>query len=79
VAQKYKQTVAKIAHLHLMAKHRGEAPDAAELDRLHAELRGQRAEDAVRRLVDSAPPLTADQLAKLSGLLSDAARLADAG
>lgn len=72
-------TVSKIATVHRKAKARGEAPDEAELERLHRELRAQRAEDYIARLVAGAPPLTAGQLARLSGLLTDAAQLADAG
>lgn len=45
-------------------RHHGS--DDPRLPELRSELRAARAEDYIRRLVDDAPPLTADQRARLA-------------
>ncbi len=44
-------------------------PDDAELAAARLDLRLVRAEDTIRKIVDAAPPLTADQKRRLAALL----------
>lgn len=64
------------ARSRLAAEVRRNGPDSPRLDELRRELKAARAEDYVRRLVDGWPPLTPRQLAGLSSVLADAARIA---
>lgn len=47
--------------------------DPATVDALRVEHRASRAAEYLRRLVAEAPPLTADQISELQGILSSAA------
>lgn len=56
------------ARLSALTRHRSaDDPDVADARR---DLRAARAEDYIRKLVDEAPPLTAEQRARLATLLA---------
>ena len=56
--------------LNVLARHRG--PDHPSLDDARRDLRAAKAAAYIRALVDSAPPLTEEQRARLASLLAPA-------
>jgi hypothetical protein len=60
----------------LAAEIRLHGPDSPRATKLRQKLKAERAEDYITRLVDGWPPLTPRQLAGLSSVLADAARIA---
>ena len=55
---------------HLAATVRHHPDDTAAIAELRGELRTRRVEDYIRRAVDDAPPLTAEQRLRLASLLT---------
>ncbi len=79
-------TRSQLATAHRRAKARGQEPDPATIARLQQQLKAERAENYIQRLVDEAPPLTAGQVGRLQAILStahdevlDASGLPDSG
>ena len=70
---KWRQDVGKIGGLTRVC-----APDDPKLIDARRELKNTKATEYIRRLVDEAPPLTADQRAKLAELLAPVRRTAGA-
>ncbi|MCU1692979.1 MAG: hypothetical protein JWM64_2070 [Frankiales bacterium] len=61
----WKQDRAKVAGL-----SRSRDPNDPDLQNARRDLRAARAEEYIRKLVDAAPPLNPDQLARLAVLLA---------
>lgn len=57
----------------LAAEHRKKIRDPDRIDDLRRQLREIHLAEHIKRVVDEAPPLTADQRARLAALLTEAA------
>lgn len=57
----------------IASEHRKKIRDQSRIDDLRRQLREEQLAEHIKRVVDQAPPLTAEQKARLAALLTEAA------
>ena len=70
---------AQVGSEHARAARDPSRRDPGRIAELRRDLRASRAEDYIAELLQSRPPLTAEQLGRLGGLLLDAAPMSAGG
>ena len=66
-------SAARVLCANIAAEHRKKDRDPERIDHLRRQLREEQLAEHIRRVVDQAPPLTAEQKTRLAALLTGAA------